>query len=209
MDPILEPIPTNSFQTEPCPAPMAFSGRWSCNRRTAAYDDDDAPVRSKQRPRNDDDEEEENVEHSAENGKVEEKKVKQKRPKKPKVTLAEAAAKIDAADLGAFLVDISDILMMRFADYFGRAFSAVTASQFPWVKLFKESTVAKVTDMPLSHISDAVYKTSIDWINQRSPEALSSFLLWSLDSILADLSSQQTVAKGSKKAVRQVASKSQ
>ncbi|CAJ1938881.1 unnamed protein product [Sphenostylis stenocarpa] len=182
----------------------------------AAYDDDDGPVRSKQRPRNDDDEEEENVEHSAENGKVEEKKVKQKKPKKPKVTLAEAAAKIDAADLGAFLVDISasfekqqDILMMRFADYFGRAFSAVTASQFPWVKLFKESTVAKVTDMPLSHISDAVYKTSIDWINQRSPEALSSFLLWSLDSILADLSSQQTVAKGSKKAVQQVASKSQ
>lgn len=62
---------------------------------------------------------------------------------------------------------------------------------------------------PLSHISDAVYKTSIDWINQRSPEALSSFLLWSLDSILADLGSQQTVAKGSKKAVQQVSSKSQ
>ncbi|KAL9328952.1 hypothetical protein ACSQ67_003955 [Phaseolus vulgaris] len=183
----------------------------------AAYDDDFAPVRSKQRQKYDeDDEDDENVEHYAENGKAEEKKVKQKKPKKPKVTVAEAAAKIDAADLGAFLVDISasfekqqDILMMRFADYFGRAFSAVTASQFPWVKLFRESTVAKITDTPLSHISDAVYKTSIDWINQRSPEALSSFLLWSLDSILADLGSQQTVAKGSKKAVQQVSSKSQ
>ncbi|BAT74254.1 uncharacterized protein HKW66_Vig0003910 [Vigna angularis] len=184
----------------------------------AAYDDDVAPGRSKQRSRNDeeDDEDDENVEHSTENGKAEEKKVKQKKPKKPKVTVAEAAAKIDAADLGAFLVDISasfetqqDILMMRFADYFGRAFSAVAASQFPWVKLFRESPVAKITDMPLSHISEAVYKTSVDWINHRSPEALSSFLLWSLDSILSDLGSQQTAAKGSKKAVQQVSSKSQ
>ncbi|XP_027341765.1 uncharacterized protein LOC113854762 isoform X1 [Abrus precatorius] len=184
-----------------------------------AVDDafDEAPVRSKQRSRDDDEDEDDNVERSAENGKAEEaKKVKQKKPKKPKVTVAEAAAKIDAADLEAFLVDISasfekqqDIQMMRFADYFGRAFSAVTASQFPWVKLFRESTVAKIADVPLSHISDAVYKTSTDWINQRSLEALSSFLLWSLDSILSDFSSQQTVAKGSKKAVQQVASKSQ
>lgn len=185
----------------------------------AAFDDDE-PFRSRQRRRDDDDEDDddyENVDRSAENGKAEEaKKVKQKKPKKPKVTVAEAAAKIDAADLGAFLIDISasfekqqDIQMMRFADYFGRAFSAVTASQFPWVKLFRESTVAKIIDTPLSHISDAVYKTSADWINQRSPEALSSFLLWSLDSILADLGSQQSVAKGSKKAVPQVTSKSQ
>uniref|UniRef100_I1KRT0 Uncharacterized protein n=1 Tax=Glycine max TaxID=3847 RepID=I1KRT0_SOYBN len=186
----------------------------------AAYDDEDAPLRSKQRHRDDDDEydyDDENVDRSAENGKAEEaKKVKPKKPKKPKVTVAEAAAKIDAADLGAFLIEISgsfekqqDILMMRFADYFGRAFSAVTASQFPWVKLFRESSVAKITDTPLSHISDAVYKTSIDWINHRSPEALSTFLIWSLDSILADLGSQQNVAKGSKKAVQQVSSKSQ
>lgn len=63
--------------------------------------------------------------------------------------------------------------------------------------------------IPLSHISDVVYKTSIDWINQRPLEALSSFLLWSLDSILADLASQQAVAKGTKKAVQQTTSKSQ
>ncbi|XP_061338477.1 uncharacterized protein LOC133285282 isoform X1 [Gastrolobium bilobum] len=189
-------------------------------RRAADAGFDDVPVRSKQRSRDDDeddDEDDEDVDRSAENGKGEEaKKVKQKKLKKPKVTVAEAAAKIDAADLGAFLVDIStsyekqqDIQMMRFADYFGRAFSAVSAAQFPWVKLFRESTVAKIVDTPLSHISEAVYKTSTDWINQRSPEALSSFLLWSLDSILADLGGQQTVVKGSKKAVQQVASKSQ
>lgn len=76
-------------------------------------------------------------------------------------------------------------------------FSLIFVDEFPFCQT------------PLSHISDAVYKTSIDWINQRSPEALSSFVLWSLDSILADLASQLTVAKGSKKAVQQVASKSQ
>ncbi|CAJ2677681.1 unnamed protein product [Trifolium pratense] len=189
--------------------------------RTAADAEfDDAPVRSKQRGRNYDDdydEDDDDVDRAAENGKTEEvKKVKQKKPKKPKVTVAEAAAKIDASDLEAFLVDIStsfetkeDIQMMRFADYFGRAFSSVNASQFPWVKLFRELPVTRTVDVPFSHISDAVYKTSADWINHRSPEALSFFLLWSLDSILADLSSQLTVAKGSKKAVQQVTSKSQ
>jgi hypothetical protein len=39
--------------------------------------------------------------------------------------------------------------MMRFADYFGRAFSSVTASQFPWVKLFRESPVTKIVDVSL------------------------------------------------------------
>ncbi|KAI9082124.1 hypothetical protein K1719_035864 [Acacia pycnantha] len=173
----------------------------------------DVPLRSKQRSDYDDDEEDEDGDEP-ENGKVEQvKKVKQK---KPKVTVAEAAAKIDAADLAAFLAEIStsyesqqDIQMMRFADYFGRAFSAVSSSQFPWMKLLRESTVAKMADIPLSHISDNVYKTSIDWINLRSLEALSSFLLWTLDSILADLTSQQAVAKGSKKAVQHTTTKSQ
>lgn len=189
--------------------------------RTAAEAEfDDGPVRSKQRSRNyddDDDEDDDDVDRSGENGKAEEvKKVKKPKVKKPKVTVAEAAAKIDAADLETFLVDISasfeqneEIQMMRFADYFGRAFSSVSAAQFPWVKLFRESPVAKIVDVPLSHISETVYKTSVDWINRRSPEALSSFLLWSLDSILTDLGSQQTVTKGSKKAVQQVTSKSQ
>ncbi|XP_028758929.1 uncharacterized protein LOC114717872 isoform X2 [Neltuma alba] len=180
----------------------------------------DVPIRSKQRSDydyEDDDDDNDGAGASAENGKAEDvKKVKPKKEKKPKVTVAEAAAKIDAADLAAFLVDIStsydkqqDIQMMRFADYFGRAFSSVSSSQFPWMKLFRESTVAKIVDIPLSHISDAVCKTSVDWINQRSPEALSSFVLWSIDSILADIASQQTVAKGSKKGSQQATSKSQ
>ncbi|KAJ6321938.1 hypothetical protein OIU77_011928 [Salix suchowensis] len=143
-----------------------------------------------------------------ENAKADEKKVKQKKPKKPKVTVAEAAAKIDAADLANFLSDISgsyegqqEIQLMRFADYFGRAFSSVISSQFPWVKMFRENTVARLADLFI--------KTSADWINQRSIVALGSFVQWSLDSILADLASQQGGSKGSKKGVQQASSKSQ
>lgn len=36
---------------------------------------------------------------------------------------------------------------MRFADYFGRAFASVSSSQFPWLKTFRESTVAKMVDV--------------------------------------------------------------
>ncbi|GLT94418.1 hypothetical protein SLE2022_121590 [Rubroshorea leprosula] len=164
-----------------------------------------------------DEDEDSDLEEPKENGKAEEvKKPKQKKPKKPKVTVAEAAAKIDPSDLAAFLADISgsyedqqDIQMMRFADYFGRAFSGVSASQFPWVKVFRESTVAKLADIPLSQISDTVYKTSADWINQRTIEALSSFILWSLGCIFDDLAAQHASAKGAKKAPQQGSSKSQ
>lgn len=62
---------------------------------------------------------------------------------------------------------------------------------------------------PLSHISEDVYKASVDWINKRSLEALNSFVLWSLDSILADFASQQASTKGSKKGVQHASSKSQ
>lgn len=45
--------------------------------------------------------------------------------------------------------------MMRFADYFGRAFSAVSSSQFPWMKIFRESTVAKIADVSC-HFSESL-----------------------------------------------------
>ncbi|KAI4299589.1 hypothetical protein L6164_033034 [Bauhinia variegata] len=151
-----------------------------------------------------------------ENGSGEVKKVKQKKPKKPKVTVAEAASKINATEFSVFLADVSasyesqeDIQLMRFADYFGRAFASVGGAQFPWLKLFKESTVEKLVDIPLSHIPEDIYKISTDWISHISPEALGSFVLWSIDSILADLAIHQGAAKGSKKAVQQPSSKSQ
>ncbi|XP_021598616.1 uncharacterized protein LOC110604664 isoform X2 [Manihot esculenta] len=137
----------------------------------------EAPVRSKHRS-DDEDEDEEDSDDAAlpkGNEKVEEKKVKQKKPKKPQVTLAEAAAKIDSADLAAFLADISasyegqqDILLMRFADYFGRAFSAVSSAQFPWVKLFRENTVSKMIDVAIFVVLAMVLR--------RKPDALLNVL---------------------------------
>ncbi|KAK8512721.1 hypothetical protein V6N13_090522 [Hibiscus sabdariffa] len=142
----------------------------------------------------------------------EEKKPKQKKPKKPKVTVAEAAAKIDASDLSVYLAELSgeqqEIQMQKFADFYGKAFQQVVAGQFPWLKMFRESTIAKLADIPLSHISDAVYKTSVDWISQQSLEVLGFFVLWSLDIILEDLAVQHASAKGSKKGVQQTSAKS-
>ncbi|KAL5994617.1 hypothetical protein ACLOJK_024670 [Asimina triloba] len=152
---------------------------------------------------------------NAENGGAEAKKTKPKKPKKPKVTVADAASKIDASDLAAFLADITstyeanqDILLKRFADYFARAFSAVSSSQFPWAKMLRESPVAKTMDIPLCYISEDVYKTSVEWISQRSVDALGEFLIWSLDNILSDLTNKKAI-KGSKKPTPQASSKSQ
>ncbi|KAK7321496.1 hypothetical protein VNO77_32207 [Canavalia gladiata] len=182
----------------------------------AAASADAAPSRSKRHSDDEDDSDVEPEAGAAQNGSSEVKKVKQKKPKKPKVTVAEAASRINADELAAFLAEITasyesqqDIQLMRFADYFGRAFSPVSGAQFPWLKTFKESTAARIIDIPLSHISEDIYRISTEWIGHRSSEALGSFVLWSLDSILADLSSHQGVVKGSKKVIQQSSSKSQ
>ncbi|KAK6146755.1 hypothetical protein DH2020_020624 [Rehmannia glutinosa] len=187
-------------------------------RASAIYDDDDE-IQGRPRKNRGGDEDDDYLSSDADvKNNVAEvtKKEKPKKVKTPKVTVAEAAAKIDADDLAAFLSSVSesyegqqDIQLMRFADYFGRAFSTVSASQFPWLKLFRESAVAKIADVPVSYISEAVYKTSVDWINHRSPEALGTFVVWSLDGILADLAAQQSGTKGSKKGGQTASSKSQ
>ncbi|GAB2279976.1 hypothetical protein Dimus_014613 [Dionaea muscipula] len=191
--------------------------RIEAQRRAMEVEDLPKP-RSKRRDEDDDDSDDSEAEDARENGIVEDKKEKKvkKKEKKPKVSVSEAAAKIDAADLAAFLVDVSgsygsqeEIQLMRFADYFGRAFADVGAAQFPWVKLFRESPVSKIAEVPLSHIPDPVYKTSVEWINHHSSEALNSFVLWLLDSILADLASQISSVKGSKKLTQALPSKSQ
>ncbi|KAL4351886.1 hypothetical protein GQ457_06G000530 [Hibiscus cannabinus] len=181
-------------------------------QRAADAVEADAKVRNNRSDLDDDDDSDlEGVQPEGKPAEVE-KKVKQKKPKKPKVTVAEAAAKIDPADLSVYLAELSgeqqEIQMQKFANFFGKAFQEVVAGQFPWVKMFKESTVAKLADIPLSHISDAVYKTSAEWISQQSLEALGFFVLWSLDIILEDLVAQQASAKGSKKSVQQTSLKS-
>ncbi|CAA0817166.1 Protein of unknown function DUF2359-transmembrane [Striga hermonthica] len=191
------------------------------SQRAAApvYDDDDRIQVRSRRNRGEDDylEDDYGSGDAKENNPAEaNKKEKPKKVKKPKVSLAEAAAKIDADDLAAFLSSVSesfegqqDIQLMRFADYFGRAFSAVSASQFPWLKLFRESPVAKIVDIPASHIPESVYKTSVDWISQHSIEALGTFVLWSLDGLFADLAPQQLGSKAPKKGNQHSSSKSQ
>ncbi|KAK4430316.1 hypothetical protein Salat_1332300 [Sesamum alatum] len=182
------------------------------------YDDlhDEIPARLKRNSGEGDDDDYPSSDAKENNAAEANKKEKPKKVKKPKVTVAEAAAKIDANDLAAFLSTVSesyegqqDIQLMRFADYFGRAFSAVSASQFPWLKLFRESAVAKIADVPVSYIPESVYKTAVDWINHCSYEALGTFVLWLLDGILADLATQQLGSKGSKKGVQPASSKSQ
>ncbi|XAR73539.1 hypothetical protein NMG60_11007530 [Bertholletia excelsa] len=147
------------------------------------------------------------------NGGVETKKSELK---KPKVTVAQAAAEIDASDLAIFLAEIKDIYefqediqLVRLADYFSRAFRSVSATQFPWMKILKESSASNMVDIPFSHIPEAVYKISTDWLKQRSFEALGSFALWSLDILLADLDVQNRAAEGSKRVVQSEPSKSQ
>ncbi|KAK6927844.1 hypothetical protein RJ641_006435 [Dillenia turbinata] len=177
-----------------------------------------AEVSGEKSKRDSEEEDGDDVENSGavENGTVEVKKPKQKKPKKPKVTVSDAASKVDASDLSAFLADITvsfetqqDIQLMRFADYFARVFNSVSASQFPWTKTFKESPVAKLVDIPLSHISEDVYKASADWVSHKSQDALGSFVLWSLDGVIADLASPQAAGKGPKKFAQPAPSKSQ
>ncbi|PPS15889.1 hypothetical protein GOBAR_AA04690 [Gossypium barbadense] len=128
---------------------------------------------------------------------------------KPKRSVIDDSDDDDGSDLdGELNGEQQEIQMQKFADYYGKAFQLVAAGQFPWLKLFRESTVAKLADIPLSHIFDAVYKTSADWISQRSLEALGFFVLWSLDIILEDLAAQQASAKGSKKGAQQTSLKS-
>lgn len=77
---------------------------------SAVYDDDDGiPVRSKKNRGEDDDDDDDYASSDAKENNAAEanKKEKPKKAKKPKITVAEAAAKIDANDLAAFLSSVS------------------------------------------------------------------------------------------------------
>ena len=63
--------------------------------------------------------------------------------------------------------------------------------------------------IPLFNMPEAVYKTSMDWLNRRSVDALGSLVLSLWDGILADLACHQGPVKGSKKVAQQPSSKSQ
>ena len=85
-------------------------------KKAAAYDSDDSDLaRSKLRSNGYDyDDSDAEAAVGKENVKAEEKKPKVKKEKKPKVTLGEAAAKIDASNLEAFLFEASVCLHYSF-----------------------------------------------------------------------------------------------
>ncbi|KAK4392117.1 hypothetical protein Sango_1989500 [Sesamum angolense] len=130
----------------------------------------------------------------------------------PKVTVAEAFRNINVTRFASFIADISemhDVQLMRFADYFGKVLAKVSYSQFPWIEILKDSSVAKMVDIPLVDIPQEVYKISVDWLSSRAVDALGSFVLWLLDNIVGEFEIHQGVAKATKKAVPKAPPKSQ
>ncbi|KAL0316156.1 UNVERIFIED_CONTAM: hypothetical protein Sradi_5493800 [Sesamum radiatum] len=130
----------------------------------------------------------------------------------PKVTVAEAFRNINVTHFASFIADISemhDVQLMRFADYFGKVLAKVSYSQFPWIEILKDSSVAKMVDIPLVDIPQEVYKISVDWLSSRAVDALGSFVLWLLDNIVGEFEIHQGVAKATKKAVPETPPKSQ
>ncbi|MCO5567525.1 hypothetical protein L7F22_021219 [Adiantum nelumboides] len=133
-----------------------------------------------------------------------EKKIKVKKPRKPKVTVSEAASAIDADNLASFLAEISelfatssDVQLMRFADYFGGAFNLVTPTQFGWNKILKESPLAKAVEIPLCFVPESIVKIASDWLATKPLDVLRDFLTWALADVLSDM----LPAKGSKSTV--------
>ncbi|KAL0426479.1 UNVERIFIED_CONTAM: hypothetical protein Slati_2822700 [Sesamum latifolium] len=127
---------------------------------------------------------------------------------RPKVTVAEAFRNINVTHFASFIADIAemyermhDVQLMRFADYFGNVLAKVSPSQFPWIEILKDSSVAKMVDIPLVEIPEEVYKISADWLSSRAVDALGSFVLWLLDNIIGEFEIHRGVAKAKKKAV--------
>ncbi|CAH8359287.1 unnamed protein product [Eruca vesicaria subsp. sativa] len=108
---------------------------------------------------------------------------------KPRVSLAEAAAKIDALDLENYLdvPSVPDIDVLRFYFYFEEEFAQVS---WTWVKMFNESPLSTLIDVPLSQIPTPIYELSVDWIKPRPVEFHSYIILWICDRILDNLVSE-------------------
>ncbi|KAG2303059.1 hypothetical protein Bca52824_031710 [Brassica carinata] len=150
-------------------------------------------------------EEKQNVSRAArdENVKAEEtkkpKKKKNKNKKKnTKVSLSEAAAKIDPSHLAEFLVkqelEPGTSKLVEFLEYFETAFSQVSSVQFPWLEMFNNNCpLSTVIDVPLSYFPEPVYKASADWIDQLPDMSVSTFVKWASKNIGTDLGEEQEV----------------
>ncbi|GJP39274.1 hypothetical protein CLOM_g23663 [Closterium sp. NIES-68] len=128
---------------------------------------------------------------------------KPKKPKKPKVTVLEAATAIKVDELSAFLVEISesfagmpDVQLMRCADFFARAFSAVLPSQLNMPKIIRDSSLAKALDAPWNDVPEEVRTIASDWLAERPADALAKFLVTLVRSALEDVLPVGKVARG-------------
>eukprot|EP00252_Welwitschia_mirabilis_P013156 TRINITY_DN2904_c0_g1_i1.p1 TRINITY_DN2904_c0_g1~~TRINITY_DN2904_c0_g1_i1.p1 ORF type:complete len:609 (-),score=134.49 TRINITY_DN2904_c0_g1_i1:413-2239(-) len=135
----------------------------------------------------------------------EEKKKKPKEPKKPRITVPKAASDIDPSSLSSHLAEITasyegnhEIQLYRLLDYFARAFSQVAAAQFPLNKIFKETPLVKLAEIPLCYLPGEIYKVSSEWIARQPEEPLRQFSLWALTDLLEDFTTQPTGNKKSK-----------
>ncbi|GAQ81002.1 hypothetical protein KFL_000680180 [Klebsormidium nitens] len=182
----------------------ALEGRQAATR----YEDDE-----EDRARHTDDSDEEELRKPANGISAEEKKPKQKKDKKPRVTVAEAASKIDPDDLLQFLEGVSDsfasnleIQLMRCADYFARAFSSVTTASFQWHNILKENSLVKASEIPLSYVPEPVVKVTGDWLAKRPVSALSKFAVLLLKIVLEE---DGASSKGGKQAAVAATGKTQ
>ncbi|XP_010518552.1 PREDICTED: uncharacterized protein LOC104793824 [Camelina sativa] len=110
--------------------------------------------------------------------------VPQKKKKKPSGNLADwelsfatVAAKMGPSDLADFLEKVPDeyppvpmFRLTRFLDYYDDALSGVPSC--PWCKMFKDSDLASLIDVPLTHIPEPVLRTSVEWLNQQVPKSV-------------------------------------
>ncbi|CAF2064260.1 unnamed protein product [Brassica oleracea] len=104
------------------------------------------------------------------------------------VSLEEAVAKMKPSHLADFLnvrsVPNLDLLIFYF--HFESAFDQVS---WTWVKMFKESPLSTLINVPLSHISKPLYEVSVDWIKQHPIKGFSHIVSWTCDPILKNLAS--------------------
>lgn len=131
------------------------------------------------------------------------KKPKEKKPKKPKVTVSDAGQALNVTDLSNFLTDVTesfaqlpDVQLLRCADYFARSFSGVTTSQFCLSKFLKDHTLVKAIEMPLCDVPEDVVTTTANWLTEKPIAELGKFALFLIKGVLEEFQGSPTVKKG-------------
>ncbi|CAA7038629.1 unnamed protein product [Microthlaspi erraticum] len=101
-----------------------------------------------------------------------------------------AAAEINPVDLSTFIEKLrADCWLspeeqtLRFMAYYTEKLSQVS---IPWMKMFNESSVSTLIEVPLSHIPTCVYQKSVDWMNKLPLVSLTGLVRFALTRIHAD-----------------------